>query len=375
MLTIGLLMIFSASAPTVANKVEYNSDAFFFVKRQLAWIFVGGILSIFMFIFPLNFFKKNSFLFLSIGLFFLLIIAIEAVFKINLPFVIERNGAVRWIDVGVTEIQIVEFIKLAYIIYASAWLTSIEKEIKKSSSTEDHVKIILKFLIPLGIVSLLVLAQRDLDTTAILVLTIFSIFFVAFNEKIYTLAIVSLLILSFSVGLLAIQLEDYRAQRFQGYLEIILNGEPSDESARDQNFQTWSGIIAIGSGGIFGKGYTESRTKHGFLQEAAYTDSIFAVIGEEFGIFGSLIVIGCFLYLSKVGVDIAKNCSDKFGSLVAVGITSWISIQAYLNIAANLSVIPFGGIPLPFLSYGGSSVIALLMATGLLLNISRIRNI
>jgi cell division protein FtsW len=371
LLTAGVLMIFSASAPTVANKIEYNSDAFFFVKRQLAWIFVGSILGSIMVIMPINFFRNNAITFILIGLFFLFLIATEAVFKINLPFVIERNGATRWIDIGVTEIQVVEFIKLAYIIYASAWLAAIEKKLKKNLNTQDHINIILKFLIPLGLTSLLVLAQRDLDTTAILVLTIFSIFFVAFNQRIYTLAIISLLILSFSVGILAIKLEDYRAQRFEGYLEILLNGEPSSESARNQNFQTWSGIIAIGSGGLLGKGYTESRSKHGFLQEAAYTDSIFAVTAEEFGFIGSFLIIIAFLYLTRIGIDIASKIDDKFASFVAVGITSWISIQAYLNIAANLSVIPFGGIPLPFLSYGGSSTIALLMAIGLLLNISR----
>ena len=121
-------------------------------------------------------------------------------------------------------------------------------------------------------------------------------------------------------------------------------------------------------------GYGESRQKLFFLQEAAYTDSIFSVFAEEFGLLGSLILVFGYFYFMALGLQIARNANNKFLALIAIGVTAWICIQAFLNIAANLALIPFGGMPLPFFTYGGSNTITTLMAIGILLNVSKTSN-
>jgi cell division protein FtsW len=183
----------------------------------------------------------------------------------------------------------------------------------------------------------------------------------------------SLLIVSAIMGLAATLLASYRMSRFQSFLQILINGEPSNTFKRGESFQVWNGLVALGLGGLLGVGYGQSKQKLFFLQEAAYTDSIFSIVGEEFGLLGTLAVILGFLVILSIGLKIAKEAPNKYLFLFASGITAWIIIQAFLNIAANLALIPFGGIPLPFLTYGGSNTIMILIGVGLLLNISKKR--
>jgi cell division protein FtsW len=175
------------------------------------------------------------------------------------------------------------------------------------------------------------------------------------------------------MGLAATLLASYRMSRFQSFLQILINGEPSNTFKRGESFQVWNGLVALGLGGLLGVGYGQSKQKLFFLQEAAYTDSIFSIVGEEFGLLGTLAVILGFLVILSIGLKIAKEAPNKYLFLFASGITAWIIIQAFLNIAANLALIPFGGIPLPFLTYGGSNTIMILIGVGLLLNISKKR--
>jgi len=302
-----------------------------------------------------------------------------------MPGVVTLNGATRWIRIpGVFDIQPAELAKLAIILFTSFWLTisdnaknKIEKWIKGYKNNE-YLHPILKFcykflpLIVVVVTSLLILLERDLDTIVVIVLTFFAISFAASTTKKESRFVLLMLILALIVGVGASIIEPYRRERVQSFVEILVNGEP--ENKQGSSFQIWNGLIAIGSGGLFGVGYGESRQKLFFLQEAAYTDSIFAVFGEEFGLLGSLILIFGYFYFMSLGLQIARNAKNKYLALIALGITGWISIQAFLNIAANLAIIPFGGMPLPFFTYGGSNTLVTLMGVGLLLNISKSSN-
>lgn len=387
MLVFGLIMIFSASA--ILAYTQYG-DTFYYFKRQIIWIIIGGVFALLAFKIPINSLKKSSTLLLVGCLILMAYMLPEALSPsteigkvIEMPFVSTKNGATRWIDFTLFDVQPAELVKIALIIFAARWFSlgdDLKSKIEKTLTQFRENPFIyslgyffLTFLpfIILGLISIMILAQKDLDTIVIIVLTFISIFFAAGTNKKHTIVTILFLISSIFVGIGAMMAESYRQSRLNAFLQILLKGEPSEVSKLGDSFQVWNGLIAIGSGGIFGLGYNESRQKLFFLQEAAYTDSIFAVIAEEFGLIGSFVVILCFLFFASRGLNIAKNASTKFSSLLAIGLTSWIVIQAFLNIAANLSIIPFGGMPLPFFTYGGSNTITVLVAVGLLLNISR----
>ncbi len=309
----------------------------------------------------------------------------QAIFHIPIPGVVTLNGATRWIRIpGLFDIQPAELAKIVIILFTSLWLTRGEKtKLKhekwvKTYKDNEYLYPIVKLvygLFPVVIVlftSVFILLERDLDTIVVIVLTFFAIMYASSTTKKESRFVVIMLVLALVVGTAASVLEPYRRERVQSFVEILVNGEPTNKQGG--SFQIWNGLIAIGSGGIFGVGYGESRQKLFFLQEAAYTDSIFAVFAEEFGLFGSLILIFGYFYFMSVGLQIARNSKNRYLALVAIGITGWICIQAFLNIAANLAIIPFGGMPLPFFTYGGSNTITTMMGIGLLLNVSRTSN-
>lgn len=375
----GLLMVFSSSA--VLAFVRYE-DTFFFVKRQLLFIFIGVISAFIIYRLKYIHLRVLGKWLLIICTALLLYLLPQALFNIEMPGVVTLNGATRWIRLpGLFDIQPAELAKIMIILFASLWLTrnqktklKMEKWINNYKDREflyPFLKLLYRFLllIVVGLTGLFILLERDLDTVVIIVLTFFAILYSAGTTKKESRFVVLLLILSIIVGIGASVLEPYRRERVQSYVEILVQGEPSNKQGA--SFQIWNGLIAIGSGGFFGVGYGESRQKLFFLQEAAYTDSIFAVFAEEFGLIGSLILIFGYFYFMSLGLQIARNSQSKFLALIAIGVTAWITIQALLNIAANLAIIPFGGMPLPFFTYGGSSTITTLIGIGLLLNVSR----
>jgi len=383
-LVAGLFMIFSASALIAYS---YNEgDTFYFFKRQFIWIIIGLILAYFIYKNDLSKIKKYSFVALGISFILQLILLPEALLGIDLPFVKTLNGATRWIDLVFFDLQPSELIKISLVIFLSSWFAmsnkeklSIEKKISKYKGKELlHSFLFLSYkifpLILLGLTAIFIMAQKDLDTIIIIALPILVIYYVSDRSFRNSVLTTVFLLISIIGGGLAIFGEGYRRERFLAYLEILLKGEPSREFRLGGGFQVWNILVALGSGGIWGVGYGESRQKLFFLQEAAYTDSIFAIIGEEFGLLGCLAVILGFLLFLSMGMKIARRASDKFSSILAVGLTNLIVIQAFLNIAANLSLIPFGGMPLPFFSYGGSHIIITLISVGLLLNIDKNRS-
>lgn len=378
----GLLMIFSASA--VLAFVRYQ-DTFYFVKRQIIFIVIGLVLA--YIIYKLSYLQLRYLtkILLIVGTILLIFILPQAIFDIPMPGVVTLNGATRWIRIpGLFDIQPAELAKIVVIMFTALWLTRGEKtKIKmgkwvKSYKDNEYLYPLINLgysifpLLVTFILSMFILLERDLDTIVVIVLTFFAIYYAASTTKKETRFVMILLILALVVGTAASILEPYRRERVMSFVEILVKGEP--ENKQGASFQIWNGLIAIGSGGIFGVGYGESRQKLFFLQEAAYTDSIFAVFAEEFGLMGSLILIFGYFYFMSLGLQIARSSKNKYLALIAVGVTTWISVQAFLNIAANLGIIPFGGMPLPFLTYGGSNTITTLMGIGLLLNVSKASN-
>jgi len=385
LLLFGILMMFSASNYA---SIQDTENPFTIFIAHIQFVIVGIILGFGAYLIPLDLLKKISPIILFIGIGFLAYMLPEALFGntyvddngeavtegVQMPFVIARNGATRWIDLQAFEMQPSEIVKLGFVIYIAAWLTkSVNLSKEKMDKLNAHIKnVVFPFLILLGIVSMLVLAQRDFDTTVILAGTILIIYFVSGTDYIHTLGSVLIIISVVLFGAFALFLEDYRAQRVTSSFDILINGRPtSTEAARDASFQLYNGLVGFGSGGFFGNGYYESRTTTGYVQEASYTDQIFIIVGDEFGFIGSVLTILAFLLFVSIGFRIAQEQTDKFKSLLAFGLTTLISLQAFLNMAAVMALVPFGGMPLPFFTYGGSSTIINLIIVGILLNVSK----
>ncbi len=217
----------------------------------------------------------------------------------------------------------------------------------------------------------MIVLERDLGTTSIVIIIALAMFFSA-KDGIEHLKLTLLTLFGglLPLGLVAILIKPYRLQRFTTYLHLLRTGEIAD--VRKSGYQLHQILIGIGSSGFFGKGFGQSRQRFGYLVEnTAFTDSIFAVILEELGFLGGLILVIAWILFLWRGFKIAENAPDKAGRALAIGITVWLAFQTFLNMAANIGVIPLTGIPIPLLSYGGSSTIATLIGLGILANISK----
>lgn len=221
-------------------------------------------------------------------------------------------------------------------------------------------KQLLSYLIPLVLVSGLIMLQPDLGTTIVLVFIVFSQMFMAQINILHLLG-VGLIGGLISLGLIVIS--PYRRDRLTTFFE-------STQDPLGKSYHIRQVLIALGSGGVFGLGLGQSRQKYLFLPEAS-TDSIFAVVAEEAGFVGGAFLIILFAYFIYLGINIIKHAPDEFSKILATGIVAWIGGQAFVNIASMVALVPLTGIPLPFISYGGSSLTTVLVATGMLLNISR----
>ena len=318
---------------------------------------VGGLV---VFKLPLGWIKKISLPLLILNLIMLVIVF--------LPILGAKYwGARRWISVGPITVQPSEFLKISAVLYLSAWLSNKYSEGAKRDwgavakrGYDNVVRIFVPFVCLLGIITLILFFQKDMSTLGIIGLSLVAIYFVAGTPLWHT---VLLFISGISGALLLIKIEPYRVQRFLVFLH-------PEADPLGQGFQLKQAILAIGSGGIFGKGLGMSTQKFGFLPQSM-SDSIFAIIGEELGLVGCTILILLFVFFFWQCIKIARNSHDSFGKLTAVGIGTWLLLQTFMNIASSLGIFPLAGIPLPFFSYGGSHIIAEMVAIGLLLNISQ----
>jgi len=356
----GTIMIYDAS---VYMATQEFGNQFHFLIQQLAWLLFGGIAGLMAYFVDYKKLLKFSLPFLGIIIILLALVLVVGE---------EINFSKRWIQLGsLPSIQPAEFAKLAIVMYFSSWFAKNEnKNFKKGDNKNEFTKALIPFLAVLGLVALLVLLEPDLGTTMVICITALIMFLLSGKNKEHRNRLLTLIPVIFLLGIAAIVVEPYRMSRIQTYFELIFKGEVADP--RGSGYQMQQILIGIGSGGFFGKGFGQSRQRFGYLVEnTAFTDSTFAVLLEEFGLAGGIIMVTAWILFLTRGLKISLSARDSEGKYLAAGITIWLTSQAFLNMAANVGLIPLTGIPLPFLTYGGSSTIVTVIAFALLLNVSR----
>ena len=341
----GLIMVGSASS-VLAEQV--SDDPFYFLKHQLTYGATVGLGA-----FVLGFFVPyRKWRALALPALLAALVLLVLVFIPGLQ--VSSGGASRWIGIGPVTIQPSEIAKLAIILYLAALFERKEEEI------HDFKKSVMPFLIITGIMAFLIILQPDLGTLLSLSAISFVMVYTA-GFRLHHLAAIGGGALAFFA--LMATTASYRLERVLTYLHPELDPQGI-------GYQINQALLAVGTGGLWGLGFGRSRQKYHYLPEPA-SDSIFAIIAEELGFIRILLVIAAFAFIGYRGFKIAYAAPDTFGRLLATGITSWIVIQAFINIGAILAITPLTGIPLPFISYGGSALATVLFASGILLNISK----
>lgn len=343
---IGVVMVYSAS---FATAYVQNGNSAYWLLRQVQWLVVGGALLAIASRIPYRFWRQVSLPLMAIVL--AMLIAVVTIHPIS-P---EIDGARRWLIVGsLPSVQPSELAKLILIFYVADWLEQKRDKLRKFTYG------LIPFGLILGLIIGLIMLEPDLGTSVVIAGIGVAMFFVAGAALIqlfggFAMASAAFVALvasaSYRMNRITIFLDPWRDPLNMGYHPIQV-------------------LLALGSGGLFGVGLGASRQKFSWLP-AAHTDAIFAVIGEELGFIGATFVILLFMGFAIRGVMIAMKAPDMFGVLVATGITTWVVLQATLNIGVVTTTIPFTGIPLPFISYGGSSLAVTMLAVGVLLSISR----
>lgn len=357
-LSFGSLFFFILSTP--ASMERFGNPNYYFFHQIAFGLLPAIILGFIAYKISLRWLKKYAF--------WLVVFNIVALFFVFLPFIGSKaGGATRWLDFGPFSLQPSEFLKITAILYLSAWIASRLPEAKVSGwklnakrGYYNFIYVFLPFLVFLGLITLALFLQRDASTLGVITITLLVLYFSA-KTPLWHTAVVIFTGLTFLM--LIIRFEPYRLNRWL----VFLNPEADPLG---KGYQLRQSLISLGSGGIFGEGLGMSTQKFGFLPQAI-SDSIFAIIGEEFGIIGCVILISLFILFFWKGIKIAKNSRDRFSSMTAIGIVFWITFQAFVNISSAIGIFPLTGIPLPFFSYGGSHLVAELIGVGLLLNISK----
>lgn len=346
LIVFGLVMLSSASA--VVSYHKFNTSYYYVVHQMLYGLLPGAILFYIASKIDYRYWKKWAFALLVFSIVLLILVFIPGIG-------FEFGGARRWVEIGGIVFQPSELMKLAFLLYLATWMES-----KGSHTLKDFSYGFVPFLILVGIIAFLVISQPDMGTMGIIVLIAFGMYLVGGARLSHALLAVA----GGAVALFAlIKLAPYRLERFMTFLHPELD-------PLGVGYHINQALLAVGSGGWFGRGFGHSRQKFAYLPEVT-GDSIFAVTAEELGFIVSVGIIGAFVFLAWRGLRIAVRSPDMYGTLIAVGIVVWVVSQAFVNIGAMLSLLPLTGIPLPFISYGGSSLVVLLTAMGILTNISR----
>lgn len=341
----GLIILTSASVTLSQKNFQ---ESYYYVRHQIIYGLLIGLVGFFLI--QKIYYRRLKTLSPLLLLFSIILMLLVFVPSIGLS----SGGAKRWIGLYGYSFQPAELLKLTFIIYLAAWLETRKKEIHNFFSG------LIPFWILMGLIGLLLILQPAVGTLGIITLTSLIMFYLAGGKIRY--AILTILI-GFLILLFIIKLAPYQMNRIVSYFN-------PDLDKLGIGYQINQAIIGIGSGGLFGLGLGQSRLKYGFLPETI-GDSIFAVAAEELGFIGAIFIISLFLLFTWRALIIAKSSTDQFGRLLAAGIGTWICLQAFINIAAISGLIPLTGIPLPFISYGGSSLAVNLVAAGLISNIAR----
>ncbi len=332
----GLIAIFDAS---VIDAYRTFGDKFHYVKQQSLWLLVGVVAALITSAIPIAWIKKYAYILYGITLFLMVLVLIPGVGSKFL-------GARRWLVLGPIVFQPSELLKITFAIYLAKWL-EVDREIKH-------------FLTLIGINALLIMLQPDLGTAIIIIGVSFLIFYLS-GAKLKEI-IVFCAILLFAISGLILS-SPYRMNRVKTFMDPT--SDPLGTSYHINQV-----LYGLGSGGFSGVGLGRSRQKYAFLPEAT-TDSIFVIIAEEFGFVGSTILILVLVGILITSLKVSMNVTDKFDKLLASGISLLFLIQIFVNLSSMVALIPLTGVPLPFISYGGSSLVTNFIALGLLINISK----
>jgi cell division protein FtsW len=341
---IGVLMVYSAS---IADAYAYYGSPYYMLIHQLIYAAVGFIALIL--VARLDYHRWDS---VALLLFAMSVLLLAAVLVPHVGHA--SHGARRWLSLGggIT-VEPSELVKLGMVLYMASWLAS------KGSRIRDFEGTFVPFSLMLGLVAFLIVRQPDLGTTIVVVATMLALYFVAGADfkHMALLAAGSSLLAWLEIGHVS-----YRTDRLTAFMDPW-------KDPTGVGYHTIQALLALGSGGLYGRGLGNSTQK--YVLPAPHTDSILAVIGEEWGLVGTLGILLLFVIIAYRGIRISMTAPDTFGKLLAAGLTYWISFQALMNFGVITSSVPFTGVPLPFVSYGGTSLIITMAAIGILLNISR----
>ncbi len=343
---IGIIMIFSSSF--VYSKKIFN-DSTYFVKKQIVFFIIGFILMVCTINIDYRFYKKYYKWFYGLGLFLLILVFVPGIRH-------SGGGATRWLKLYFFSFQPSEFAKLAFLIFMAALLE--ELSIENNPSYGKYVVGISVFFY--AVYAFFIYLQPNMSTAILLGIILFVMLFIGNIRMIPILMLTSVFMLS---GIFFAIQRPYRLKRLIAFFNP--NRDPTGIT-----YQITQSLIAIGSGGVLGLGLGKSIQKSGYLP-AQHTDFIFSIIAEELGFVGCLLIISLFMILLFRGFSIANNATDYFGQYLAAGLTMTIVFQAFINVSVVLSLIPTTGLPLPFISAGGSSLLMNMVEIGILLNISK----
>nr|WP_245666515.1 putative lipid II flippase FtsW [Actinomadura latina] len=346
LLALGLTMVLSASS---VKQLQATGSAYTLFQKQAVWVAIGLPAMWLASRLPVKTFRALAYPLLLLSIVCLALVLVPGLGR-------SAGGATRWVDLGPVQIQPSELAKLALVLWGADLLA---RKDRLGQLTEWR-----PLLVPLmpgaGVLVLLVMLGSDLGTTLVLLTVFLALLWVVGAPGRLFVGMAGL------VGMLVsilIVVEPYRLQRLTGYLDQSGNKLTT-------NYQGTQGLYALASGGLFGTGLGEGRAKWDYLPHAD-TDFIFAIVGEEFGLVGTLVVLGMFGMLAYAGLRIARRVKDPFTRLAAAGATAWIVVQAVVNMGAVIAVLPITGIPLPLVSYGGSALIPTLFALGMLLSFAK----
>lgn len=344
---VGLVMVFSASAVVAGTRFH---DSWYFLKRQMAWLAGGLLIMHIVSRIEYTVWRKLAIPILGLTAVLLILVLIPS-------FGVSAKGARRWLRVGTLHIQPAEIVKLVSVIYLAAYLA------RKNDKISQFARGILPPIVVVGTLSALVLLEPDLGTVVVMGAVTVTLLFLSGARMAHLL---TLGLCAVPVVMMLMLGSSYRRQRLLTFLKPW-------ESASDAGFQITQSFLAFGSGGLFGVGLGEGKQKLFFLPEA-HTDFVLALVGEELGLIGTATIILLFAIFVVKGLRIANRARNPFGRHLGVGITLLIGIQALVNAGVVTGLLPTKGLTLPFVSYGGSSLVASLFAVGILLSISRDRH-
>jgi cell division protein FtsW len=341
---IGLVMVMSASS---VQSIDLKGDAWWFFERQLLWTALGAVAFLVVSRVDYRAWRRITIPFLAVAIALLVIVLVPGIG-------IWVDGSRRWLGWGSWRLQPSEIAKLALLIYAADVLTRRQRELT------DWRRVLRPIVLVFVVVAALIMREPDLASTMVVSVIVGAVLVIGGIRARHLAVLFSFVVAAVTAFALFVP---WRRARMLAFLD------PWHDST-NTGYQVTQSLIAIGSGGWTGVGLGASRAKWRFLP-AAHTDFIFAIVGEELGLLGAGLVVGLFLLLAFLGVRTAIAAPDRFGTLVAGGITAWIVAQALINICGTVGLLPVTGIPLPFVSFGGTALLFTMAAAGLLTNVAR----